>query len=380
MNLPTMKLTQNERIILFLEGIITLGTVFLIYLSLVLLYLEFLKLPMTWFGEPNLTTFAYFGWSVKDVIMTRQILSYIMIMIAPLATYSRVNKIRNSLHLKRVLDYLKYISNGHYDLKIPEVNIGELTDAIHSINSLVESVVQSREEERKVEQSKDELIANVGHDLRTPLTSIIGYLGLINNQQYQSEEQMLNYASIAYNKALDMNVLVNDLFDYAASRMTSYKIRPIEMNIGMFFEQLAADFELLAQEKNIKIEIDVTPEELIVSLDPEKMARVFHNLISNALKYGHGASLIQLRAYRDLGDRQTILEVRNNGELIPESELENIFERSYRLDSSRNADVPGSGLGLPIVRNIVNVHNGKVHAEIDQQFMVFKIEMKWGNK
>ncbi|MBF6625370.1 HAMP domain-containing histidine kinase [Aerococcaceae bacterium zg-BR9] len=377
MNLPTMKLTRNEKIVLFLEGIITLGIIFFVYLSFVLLYIEFLNMPMSWLGRPETTGFEYFNMTVEGVNLTRKVFSYLMLVIAILMTFLRVNKRRTALHLDHVLDYLKYISNGHYELRIPEVNIGELTEVIRSINSLVESTVQSREEERKIEQSKDELIANVGHDLRTPLTSIIGYLGLIDNQQYQSEEQMLNYARIAYNKALGMKVLVSDLFDYAASRLTSYEIKPIEMSIEMFFEQIAADFELTAQEKHIEIEIDVVPEDLIVSLDPEKMARVFHNLISNALKYGHGASVIQLRAYQELASKKTMMEVRNNGELILETELENIFERSYRLDSSRNADVPGSGLGLAIVRNIVKLHDGEVSAEIDREFLVFKIEMKW---
>lgn len=370
-----MALEQHEIISLLLEVVITGGIIVFLYLSSVLLLIEFLGLSMGIFGQPNLTAYEYFGWTPEGLQLARNILFLLMMGIGIIAIIYRLRKRLETIRLAHILEYLKYISKGNYDLRIPEVEIGNLTEVVRSINTLVESTVRAMEEERKIEKTKDELIANVGHDLRTPLTSIVGYLGLIENEQYHTQDQLLTYTHTAYTKALSMQNLVNDLFDYAASRLTSYEVKPILIELDFFFQQIAADFEMAASEKNITINVHVQPDHLMASLDPEKMARVMNNLITNALKYGHGATDIHLVAYVG-SDNQRIIEVRNNGALIQEEELEKIFQRSYRADPSRNADVPGTGLGLAIVRNIVELHHGRVYALIDNSEMVFRMELE----
>lgn len=370
-----MTLSNHERVGILIEVIISGGLSIFLYFSAVLLLIEGLGVTMGLAGHPELTVYEYFNWTPERLQLARNLLLLMTFVLGSFVTISRVNKRITALRLDHILDYLKYISKGNYDLRIPETEVGELTDVIASINSLVESTVKAMEEERRIEKTKDELIANVGHDLRTPLTSIVGYLGLIENQKYQSQEELLLYTNIAYEKALSMQNLVNDLFDYAASRLTSYEVNPIEVQINFFFEQLAADFEIMASDKQVEIIVDVKPEDLVVSFDPDKMARVINNLITNALKYGHGASHIILKAYPQ--DKDTVcLEVRNNGELVHEDEHEKIFQRSYRADQSRNGNVPGTGLGLAIVRNIIEQHEGRVYALIEANEMVFRMEMK----
>lgn len=370
-----MSLQRHEKIELVLEMIITIGIIFFLYLSFWLLFIEFLSLPMTYLGQPQTTVYEYFEWTNEKFENARFIFSIVMLIIGALTTVYRLRKRILAMRLNHVLKYVTYIAEGNYDIRIPEVNLGKVTDIIRSINHLVDSTVLAREEERKIEKTKDELIANVGHDLRTPLTSIIGYLGLIENKKYRSDEQLLDFTHIAYTKAISMQQLVNDLFDYAASRLTSYEIKVTNVPMTLFYNQLAADFEFSANEKGMAIEVDVNPQKLSVLIDPEKMARVFNNLISNAIKYGNGAKKIRLLAYEDKVANQKILEVRNDGELLAEEELEKIFRRSYRSDLSRNAEVPGTGLGLAIVKNIVELHHGKVYALIENNEMIFRIEM-----
>lgn len=352
-----------------------MGVVYFLYLSITLIFIEFLSLPMGMYGEEEMTAYDYFKWTPAKLELARQVFAVFMIFVGIGMTYWQTKRRITAIHLNHLLEYLTYISKGNYQLRIPDMQVGELSEIVRSVNSLVDSTVHAMEEERRIEKTKDELIANVGHDLRTPLTSIIGYLGLIENKRYHSEEQLLEFTNIAYKKAMSMQVLVNDLFDYAASRLVSYEISPEEVHLDFFFEQLAAEFELEASEKNIEIEINVVPENLIVYFDPEKMARVFNNLLSNAIKYGHGATKIKINANQVNYEDRIIMDVVNNGELLKLEELEKVFQRSYRADTSRNSDVPGTGLGLAIARNIVELHNGVIYAMIENNEMIFRIEM-----
>ena len=138
-------------------------------------------------------------------------------------------------------------------------------------------------------------------------------------------------------------------------------------------EQLVADFELSAREKTIELRLDIRPKNLVASFDVDKMARVFHNFLSNALKYGIGAHYIELLAYQEAN--YIYFKVKNDGQPLDQSELEDIFQRSYRADQSRSANQPGTGLGLAIVRNIVELHHGRVYAEVDGQETIFTIEI-----
>ncbi|WIK65505.1 sensor histidine kinase [Globicatella sanguinis] len=332
-------------------------------------------MPIGMYGEEEMTAYEYFKLTPAKLELAKQSFAVVIIFLGIGLAYWQMKRKISTIHLNHLLEYLTYIARGNYQLRIPDMQVDELSEIVRSVNSLVDSTVHAMEEERRIEKTKDELIANVGHDLRTPLTSIIGYLGLIENKRYHSEEQLLEYTHIAYKKAMSMQVMVNDLFDYAASRLVSYEVTPEEVHLNFFFEQLAAEFELEAAEKNIEIEINVMPKNLIVHFDPEKMARVFNNLLSNALKYGHGATKIKMNANQIDDDDQIIMDVVNNGELLKLEELEKVFQRSYRADTSRNSAIPGTGLGLGIARNIVELHNGIIYAMIENNEMIFRIEM-----
>ena len=367
-----MRLTRSERSELIVEAIITMSLIFFLYLSALLIYRQAIDYKLNFFGLDT-TLRHMLGLTRQQIIVSVYIFSLASCVVAILVTNWRVKRRINQMKLAHVLDYLKYIAQGHYEIRIPQTDLGEMDEVVSSINHLVDSTVRAIEEERKIEKSKDELITNIGHDIRTPLTSVIGYLGLIENQQYHSQEELARYAHVAYRKAQQMQSLVQDLFTYTATRQTTTEISPVQVQVLRFMEQLVADFELNAREKAIELRLDIRPKNLVASFDVDKMARVFHNLLSNALKYGIGAHYIELLAYQE--EDYIYFKVKNDGQPLDQSELEDIFQRSYRADQSRSANQPGTGLGLAIVRNIVELHHGRVYAEVEGKETIFTIEI-----
>ena len=367
-----MRLTRSERSELVVEAIITMSLIFFLYLSALLIYRQAIDYKLNFFGLDT-TLRHMLGLTRQQIIVSVYIFSLASCVVAILVTNWRVKRRINQMKLAHILDYLKYIAQGHYEIRIPQTDLGEMDEVVSSINHLVDSTVRAIEEERKIEKSKDELITNIGHDIRTPLTSVIGYLGLIENQQYHSQEELARYAHVAYRKAQQMQSLVQDLFTYTATRQTTTEIRPVQVQVLRFMEQLVADFELSAREKTIELRLDIRPKNLVASFDVDKMARVFHNLLSNALKYGIGAHYIELLAYQE--EDYIYFKVKNDGQPLDKNELEDIFQRSYRADQSRSANQPGTGLGLAIVRNIVELHHGRVYAEVEGKETIFTIEI-----
>lgn len=367
-----MRLTRSERSELIVEAIITMSLIFFLYLSALLIYRQAIDYKLNFFGLDT-TLRHMLGLTRQQIIVSVYIFSLASCVVAIFVTNWRVKRRINQMKLAHILDYLKYIAQGHYEIRIPQTDLGEMDEVVSSINHLVDSTVRAIEEERKIEKSKDELITNIGHDIRTPLTSVIGYLGLIENQQYHSQEELARYAHVAYRKAQQMQSLVQDLFTYTATRQTTTEISPVQVQVLRFMEQLVADFELSAREKTIDLRLDIRPKNLVASFDVDKMARVFHNLLSNALKYGIGAHYIELLAYQEAD--YIYFKVKNDGQPLDQSELEDIFQRSYRADQSRSANQPGTGLGLAIVRNIVELHHGRVYAEVEGKETIFTIEI-----
>jgi len=368
----SMRLTRSERSELVVEAIITMSLIFFLYLSALLIYRQAIDYKLNFFGLDT-TLRHMLGLTRQQIIVSVYIFSLASCVVAILVTNWRVKRRINQMKLAHILDYLKYIAQGHYEIRIPQTDLGEMDEVVSSINHLVDSTVKAIEEERKIEKSKDELITNIGHDIRTPLTSVIGYLGLIENQQYHSQEELARYAHVAYRKAQQMQSLVQDLFTYTATRQTTTEIRPVQVQVLRFMEQLVADFELNAREKAIELRLDIRPQNLLASFDVDKMARVFHNLLSNALKYGAGAHYIELLAYQE--EDYIYFKVKNDGQPLDKTELEDIFQRSYRADQSRSANQPGTGLGLAIVRNIVELHHGRVYATVEGKETIFTIEI-----
>ncbi|MCT3508490.1 sensor histidine kinase [Lactobacillus delbrueckii] len=369
---PRVKLTAAEKSELFAEGVVTVIIMLLLNMSVIILYhlavlqdkslvngIYFLKKTMT-IGS------GYHIWSWERIGIILMGIADVIVL------YWRLIRRYHQMQLRHIIFELHYIANGHFDHRISFSVNNDMQKVIDSINSLVDSTVGAINEEKAIEQSKDELITNVSHDIRTPLTSIIGYLGLLKNGAVTSQEDMLKYINIAYDKAEQMKSLANDLFEYTTLKSTKTKLNVTPINIKGMMEQVAAGFELEAEKKGIAFSVKARPDDLIVNADVEKLVRVYNNLISNALKYAAGASRINLVANL-INHEQVELRVENNGEPIPKDKLKKIFDRFYRVESSRNTKTGGTGLGLSIVQGGVELHGGTIRCESNKDWTSFII-------
>ena len=367
-----MKLTRKEKSELIFEGFITVGLIYLLYLAVLIIFDRFV------YTSPDLVNNI---WIFKNsfTIGERQVHSYklifvtLLVIVAMIVLFWRLKRRYKQMQLRHVISELHYIAEGHYDHRIPFELSGDMNKVIDSIHVLVDSTVSAMEEERKIEQSKDELITNVSHDIRTPLTSIIGYLGLIEDKQYQSQEELLTYTHTAYIKAKQMKILVEDLFEYTKVRQHTTPLNLTQFDMVKLLEQLAADFELDAKKKNMVIEVIQPDSEIMMEADTEKIVRVFNNLISNALKYGVGGKKISIEAQK-VG-KEVIISVSNDGPEIPEASLNQLFDRFYRVEESRSQETGGTGLGLAIAQSIVALHGGYIYAKSDKELTRFVLHL-----
>lgn len=368
-----LKLTTREKSSLIFEGIITVILLLLINIALIGLIQDVIQNNAGVASgifiikkSMGVGPFNVHIWSYQRIVIG------VLIVIDIVVVWWRLVRRYHQYQMNHIIHELHYIAQGHLDHRIPFKLKGRTQHVITSVNALVDSAVQSMDDERQIEKSKDELITNVSHDLRTPLTSIIGYLRLIEDRQYHSEEDILKYSHIAYEKAKQMKNLVEDLFEYTKVQQGA-PINMMRLDLTQLLEQVSASFELEAKNKGIEISSSSRPEPLMMEADPEQLGRVFSNLVANALKYGHGASYIKLDAVESQGQVQ--ITVANDGEPIPEKSFSHLFERFYRVEASRSKATGGTGLGLAIVKSVVDLHHGSVDVRSDSHETAFIVTM-----
>ena len=366
-------LNTKKKSELFGEGVITVILLLLLNLSIIILInLAVLNDPRLENGIFFLKKTITFANGVHLWSWQRLFISFMLVGDA-IVVYWRLIRRYRQMQLRHVIEELHYIADGHFDHRIPFVVKTDLQKVIDSINALVDSTVASMEEERQIEQSKDDLITNVSHDIRTPLTSIIGYLGLLKSSELN--EDQTKYIQIAYDKALQMKALAEDLFEYTTLRSsTNNKLVLAPLHVNSMLEQVAAGFELEAEKKNITFNVITRPRDLVIDADAKMIVRMLNNLISNALKYGRGATEIDLIANK-VNNEFVELRVENNGEQIPKKSLQKIFDRFYRVESSRNLKTGGTGLGLAITKSIVDLHGGNIKCQSTSELTSFIIQL-----
>lgn len=369
-----MKLTGREKSSLILEGVVTVILLLLLNMAIIVIIQDAIQ------SNPGVTNGIFMiKQSLKIGPLQAQIWSYQRILIVFLViidvwvVWWRLRRRYHLYQMDHIIAELHYIAQGHLDHRIPFRLKGNQQHVITSVNALVDSAVRSMDDERKIEKSKDELITNVSHDLRTPLTSIIGYLGLIEDKQYRSEEDILKYTHTAYEKAKQMKTLVDDLFEYTKVQQHGAPVNIMKLDLNQLIEQLTASFELEAQHRGIEITSSVIPSPLMIEADPEKLGRVFNNLVSNAFKYGNGASYIRIDARQE--NDMVVVKVANDGTPIPEESLDHLFERFYRAEASRSRATGGTGLGLAIVKSIVDLHHGSVKVTSNEDETAFIVTL-----
>lgn len=278
-------------------------------------------------------------------------------------------------YLDEIASGLKVIANEDLKYRIREDGNDELTNLASNINYMATEINNKIMLERRAEQTKTDLITNVSHDLRTPLTSIMGYIGLVKDDKYENEEEMKNYLNIAFNKSEKLKMLIEDLFEYTKLNNDGIKLKKTNVNLIEFLFQLSEELMPLFEENNLKlIKSAKKDEKIMVNIDPDKMVRVFENIFSNAIKYSYkpGNIVFAVSKYNDYA----LVVIRNKGDNIPKEKVERLFDRFYRVDESRNTQTGGTGLGLAISKNIVELHGGTIWAECYGNDISFYVKLK----
>lgn len=279
-----------------------------------------------------------------------------------------------AIYIDEIARKVNDISGGDFDARIDIRFEDEFTVIASRINKMADDVKRIMENERKSEVVKNDLITSVAHDLRTPLTSIIGYLDLVSNKDDLGDEVRKQYISIAYNKSKRLERLIEDLFAYTKFSTEEIAIYPSEMDMVKFLEQLVDEFYPSFQEAGLEYEFQTSHSQAIIEADGDLLVRAFANLISNAVKYGKDGKSIKIKLVKKID--HVIVTITNFGELIPEKDLDNIFDRFYRVESSRSSKTGGTGLGLAIAKNIIKLHGGVITARSDFSGTVFEVMLK----
>jgi signal transduction histidine kinase len=277
---------------------------------------------------------------------------------------------------KRKMDYieelargLQEISTGNLSYRVPLRSRDELGSLASSINKMTSALQTTSEEERKAERAKNELMTNISHDLRTPLTLIMGYLRLLKDKHFDDPKQSENYVQIAYNKSEKLKALIDDLFEYTKLSNHNIQANLERVCLNELLEQLTEELVTYAEENGLALLRELPSDRIFVSVNPSRIIRVFENLLGNAVKYSHQPGTVQIRLTHQAEGAQVCII--NKGEPIPEEELPRLFDRFYRVDAARTSSTGGSGLGLAIAKSIVEGHHGRIWAECEGEEIRF---------
>ena len=287
---------------------------------------------------------------------------------------------------KKIVDYFEQIdrgieefSEGNFDIEFEVRNEDELSNMARNLNRTTGEINRILAKERDEEKSRKEFITCIAHDLRTPLTSVIGYLQLVMAKAYESrsneELQIKNeeYVKIAYEKAIRLQGLIEELFSFTKTDSTELRLHLTEIDVVKLMEQLADECYPSLQEAGLALEFKTSAEVIKIEADGELMARAIANLLTNGIKYGKDGKKIIIDLYRENENSDLHIRIINYGRLIPEKDIDHIFDKFYRVEDSRSLQTGGAGLGLAITQNIVKLHGGCVNVKSDLSGTVFEI-------
>ena len=321
-----------------------------------------------------LNRFIYDDYEAALEVYQRAVRNYkdLYILVAILSVFLIILRI----YLKGFTKYFNEINRG-IDALIEE-NSGdvvlstELAATEKKINHIKHTLAQRKLATEHAEQRKNDLVVYLAHDLKTPLTSVIGYLTLLRDESQISEELREKYLSISLEKAERLEDLINEFFEITRFNLSDITLEYSRVNLTRLLEQLTYEFKPMLLEKNLKCELEIASN-VMLKCDVNKMQRVFDNLLRNAVNYSFDDGTIHIVATQN--ENNLSIKFTNCGNTIPQEKLERIFEQFYRLDTARSSRSGGAGLGLAVAKEIVELHNGTITAKSENEQIEFTVTL-----
>ena len=276
--------------------------------------------------------------------------------------------------LSKMTRYLDQVGDGIENIVSDSTEpirlITELKPIEIRLNEIKATLKRQELESIEGEKKKNDLVVFLAHDLKTPLTSIVAYLSMLDSHPEMDQEEREKYTQIALEKSMRLGELINEFFDITRYNLQDIELEPVEIDLSFMLEQIADELYGVLQEKHLVCDVEVE-DNLEIYGDPDKLARVFDNILRNAVAYCYENSRIQIQAQKKRNKIEIIFT--NEGDKIPGDMLQTIFEKFYRVDGSRSSGTGGAGLGLAIAKEIVELHGGTILAKSDAmktQFIV----------
>ena len=270
--------------------------------------------------------------------------------------------------LSKMVKYLNQVETGIDNIVLDSADsihmITELKPIETRLNEIKQILKKQEQEVIEGEKKKNDLIVFLAHDLKTPLTSIVAYLTMLDSYQDMPEEERQRYTQIALEKSIRLGELISEFFEITKFNLQDIVLEPVELNLSMMLEQLADELYGVLREKNLTCEVEAA-EDMVVYGDADKLARVFDNILRNAVSYCYPNTKIRIQA--EMTEEGNRIVFSNRGKQIPKEQLGTIFEKFYRLDEARHSTTGGAGLGLAIAKEIVELHGGTIWAESDDK-------------
>lgn len=258
------------------------------------------------------------------------------------------------------------IQSDDIEIRLPT----ELRIIESNMNRIKKTANENEREARIAEQRKNDLVVNLAHDIRTPLSSVIGYLNLLDEAKDIPKEQRIKYIGITLDKAYRLEQLIDELFEITRFSLSSITINKGKVNLPFMLQQIADEFYPMLSPQNKQIIVHVQ-EGLVLWADADKLSRVFNNILKNAMAYSYAGSIIKINAYTK--EQNILIDFINHGDPIPAHKLESIFERFFRLDASRPTYKGGAGLGLAIAKEIITAHGGTIGVKSAKSETIFSV-------
>ena len=306
-----------------------------------------------------------------DVVV---ILMYVLFGILVFTVTFMILQEKSLRYITKISDAMQNISEGDLNVTVEVEGDDEFSSMAANLNKMVEALKELMDKERESERTKNELITNVAHDLRTPLTSIIGYLELLSGDVKLEPEIQKKYINIAYVKTKRLEKLIEDLFGFTKMNYGKLSMHVGQVDVVKLLSQLLEEFYPSFVDKNLSYELQSNVPVKVITADGNLLARLFDNLINNAIKYGADGKRIMVKLHAD--DEIVTVSVINYGYVIPADELPLIFNKFYRVEQSRSTNTGGTGLGLAISKNIVDMHGGTITVTSDLSGTVFTVKLK----